>query len=1327
MESLATTTPNSIFFTHTSSFRCNLDLRVEYWSGELEQLTGISYNHLAKQVLPSHSQNIVLQDLREKIPLVLQGNTQALAFQTQIPKPIWFILLLFPDYSEDANLQGAEGKLFSFYLQEQELDSSTLHVVGGKLSRLGFHLTILNKALESVLVQSNPQQDEPINWDEVTKDMFWDKVEASYEGAPPREVLASEPIGACQHYVIRNRQSRENEYLLLIQWEDYRILFISRQIFSHNQALKPSSDEPNAYFVTMHRPDGILVYASPEFPDLLGYSMEELIGKSLYSLVQDDFQPEIKDLSLKTELGKDFYVEFPMIHRNGKLCWFNTNLRFIQGRPGKTPRILANHTDISELKHQGSQLKRGNEFYQYLYKESPISLFIVEYPQHRLRDFNDAAVNQYGFNREELLNMPFTDLCYAEDQERIEAMYPQLLDKASVELLEFRQFKKGGKEFFVNLYFHRFHYLDYEAYLVMVVDIDYKARSSREIQRLLEAERKLTKDLRDRELNLLDQLEISLKLNREVTEVNERFYALNDCSPIGILMSDPKGNCIWSNRQLQEISGLALDQILDQAWINIIHPQDRPLLQKKWQDLVQDQQSLKLECRLIHPEQGIRWLSLSSAPMNHAQRGYMGEVISFEDISQTKEAENLIDHISQLKNLLIEISVDFINIEYEQFSDTFSQALEKFSRIAGFDRISIILFYTDQNRARLAYEYYTPDILSRAEGVLDYDLNNHAWWVEQINNRVTLSYDNIDQMPPQAVHAKNAFKHYDIQSLVAVPMAFQKDILGFAGFATIKEARHWDPEAIEILNLLTSIFSNVIHRFQIKQLLQTSQNQYALLANNISDLVTLQSGDLLFSYVSPSVRKMLGYKPEDLMGDSLLDFVLADDISFIQQQLEICWQGHETSFSYRLRTVWNSHIWVESTFKAIEHEGRSYLLGVTQDTSDKKHVLNQLEENRKLLATIFNESTDAIMIVDVHNGQIQNCNQRAVDLMEAEDKMELIGIAANSMVMHKESAKNLSEILRSTEQTSLTTREIKCRTRKGNRFWGNFAIKKFLFAGRWIQLMRVTDISQRKNDEVEIDKLLKDTILLNNELREHNHKLEKTNAELDHFVYSVSHDLRSPVVSAMGVMNLIQEEEDSQDKLAHLPLINRSLKKLDHFIRDIVDFSWNQRKDLEIKLIDFDNLLQNAWDKQYDALSSVEVDLKAHINVPKPFYSDPKRLDIVFNNLFSNAIKYADGNKDLSEVKVDIQGNQHEVKILIEDNGIGIRRKYLSRIFDMFFRATEKSEGSGIGLYILREALEKIHGTVLVSSKWGTGTRFVIKMPNLKSRLKNKPRRPFFS
>ncbi len=225
-------------------------------------------------------------------------------------------------------------------------------------------------------------------------------------------------------------------------------------------------------------------------------------------------------------------------------------------------------------------------------------------------------------------------------------------------------------------------------------------------------------------------------------------------------------------------------------------------------------------------------------------------------------------------------------------------------------------------------------------------------------------------------------------------------------------------------------------------------------------------------------------------------------------------------------------------------------------------------------------------------------------------------------------------------------------------------------------------------------------------------ELKIRNAELDNFVYKVSHDLRAPLSSILGLVNLAKVPGNTDDLMDYIDIIGNKVEHLDGFISDVLSHSKNLKMELSVNKINLQEIIESTFtDLSY--LQGAN-DMIKHIKIEGvDFYSDPWRVSEIFRNLISNVVKYRqmDGSRT-PEISIKIHVDNLRADISFADNGIGITDENLNRIFEMFFRATEQSDGSGIGLYIVKNAVDKLGGQINVSSKSGLGTRFSIILPN---------------
>lgn len=230
------------------------------------------------------------------------------------------------------------------------------------------------------------------------------------------------------------------------------------------------------------------------------------------------------------------------------------------------------------------------------------------------------------------------------------------------------------------------------------------------------------------------------------------------------------------------------------------------------------------------------------------------------------------------------------------------------------------------------------------------------------------------------------------------------------------------------------------------------------------------------------------------------------------------------------------------------------------------------------------------------------------------------------------------------------------------------------------------------------------------QIENRNQDLIKTNKEMDHLVYSISHDLRAPIASALGLIE-ISKLEDDIEKLRYYETLKEScLRRLDHFIIDILNYLKNNRLQIDISSIDISNEISFAIEMNSGYNEQMTVSINNTFT--GSFYSDKNRLRIILNNLISNAYRYAKHGGHEREISILTKNSGDDLIITISDNGIGISEEYMDKIFDMFFKTDEKSKGSGLGLYITKEAIDKLNGSIEVWSEKGIGSAFTIKLPN---------------
>jgi two-component system sensor histidine kinase/response regulator len=231
-------------------------------------------------------------------------------------------------------------------------------------------------------------------------------------------------------------------------------------------------------------------------------------------------------------------------------------------------------------------------------------------------------------------------------------------------------------------------------------------------------------------------------------------------------------------------------------------------------------------------------------------------------------------------------------------------------------------------------------------------------------------------------------------------------------------------------------------------------------------------------------------------------------------------------------------------------------------------------------------------------------------------------------------------------------------------------------------------------------------------LMQQNNELRTAYQALDRFAYSVTHDLKGPIVSGLAMLDLMRHEKNEADRIEMTDLLSASLTRLNNFVDHIFDYYKLKQGELNIEEINFQSLIDQQKDIHGTAIKTKNIKLNTSLNQQMPFLSDALKLQIIIYNLLSNAIKYQRIDNPDKYVNLDIIIANGNAIIKVSDNGIGIEKEFMPKIFDVFYRATALEAGAGIGLYNLKDAVTKLNGQVNVTSDINAGTEFTVTIPS---------------
>ncbi len=479
------------------------------------------------------------------------------------------------------------------------------------------------------------------------------------------------------------------------------------------------------------------------------------------------------------------------------------------------------------------------------------------------------------------------------------------------------------------------------------------------------------------------------------------------------------------------------------------------------------------------------------------------------------------------------------------------------------------------------------------------------------------------------------------------------------------------------------IFSDITEQKLLEQ-------QYTELVNQMPVGVAIHADGVL-KFVNAAASRMIGAtRPEELIGMDIRQFVHPSHWETVSRRTLNAMAGKkEDAIELKYVRLDGTLLDVEAAAHPYIFHGEPAVQIIFNDIGERKRAEDTIRKTETLFYQLFKNTPIAVALLN-EDGNVTQINPGFTELFSYEQS-ELVNHSLNEFIVPPErieEAEHVNTRIRNNQVVRLETQ----RRRKDGKL-----IPVIIYGVSVMQEDRTlgifgmyVDISERKKVEEE---------------------LEIRNVELDNFVYKVSHDLRAPLSSVLGLTHLASIPGNDDNLLEYMTLIGQKARQLDRFISDVLSHSKNLKMALKVEPVDFEGLITRTFSDLHFLKGAETVQKTIRIS-GETFYSDPWRIAEIFRNLVSNAIKYRRLDEPVTRIMIQVDVGPRECHIHFADSGIGIAPERRDKIFDMFYRASDQSDGSGLGLYIVRNAIEKLGGTITVQSEEGNGTSFKIRLPD---------------
>ncbi len=483
----------------------------------------------------------------------------------------------------------------------------------------------------------------------------------------------------------------------------------------------------------------------------------------------------------------------------------------------------------------------------------------------------------------------------------------------------------------------------------------------------------------------------------------------------------------------------------------------------------------------------------------------------------------------------------------------------------------------------------------------------------------------------------------------------------------------------------------------------SSANQYDDFCRQIAEnfpngAVAIMDHNLTYLHVAGEAMQLHGFTEEMFIGHSMKETFPNGELDQLKEKLQQSLLGKKVTTELNV----DDQIYLVNINPLLsEHGVIDRILTVSQNITKQQTALRQAQESEVQFRTLAESIPGAVYITssDQHRDVVFISEQVAALTGYSVEDFKAKRITPPELICADDweiAEQILNKSLKDQQPYRLTYR---IKHRDGHYRWieehGAEIVKdeKRYFQGVLL------DISEKKYYE--------------EDLKKQNELLKVVNAELDHFSYSVSHDLRAPLTSALGLLSLLKAEENTTQRNEYVEMTERCLDQLNNFIQEIINLTRNARTDLIVEEVDLQQMVNDVIASQQQNADYNQVEIRTDIHPTARWHTDRRRFRVVVNNLLSNAIRYCRTGHNPSFVHVSVAIEQERAVLEVRDNGIGIETAHKDKIFDMFYRAADHVPGSGLGLYLVKETVQKLTGHIKVDSRVNQGTTFTVQLPSL--------------